>query len=184
MISIRIHGRGGQGAVTAAELLAISAFHQGKSAQAFPFFGVERRGAPVESYCRISDKKITARNQIAEPDYLIIQDANLVKESETLKGIKPETVIIINSEKPADKFKLPLKIKIKTISATKIALDTLGKPIINTALLGAFIASTDIIDFSSLKRAIKEKFAEKDKNIIEKNIQAATTAYQQIKNNI
>jgi len=180
MISIRIHGRGGQGAVTAAELIAMAAFHQGKFAQAFPFFGVERQGAPVESYCRISEEKITLRSQIDQPDYLIIQDTSLIKNPNTFKGIKPTTLAIINSQKSATELDLPQGLKAITVSATSIALEILGKPIINTALLGAFAGATEVIDLPALKKAVQEKFSEKSKELVEKNIKIVTTAYEAI----
>ncbi len=180
MIAIRIHGRGGQGAVTGAALIALAAFYQNKFAQAFPFFGVERQGAPVEAYCRIADQKITLRSQIRQPDFLIIQDASLLKNPQTFKGVKPSTLAIINSTKPATALKLPAEIQVKTIPATKIALEYLGKPIINTALLGAFAGATKIIELPALKKAIREKFSEKSKELVEKNIKAAEQAYRAI----
>jgi len=178
MISIRLHGRGGQGAVTGAELLAIAAFHQGKHAQAFPFFGVERQGAPVEAYCRIDDKKITLRSQITEPDFLIIQDVSLVGNPNTFKGIKNNTVAIINSQKTAAELKLPANLKVKIVPATEIALEFLGTPLINTSLLGAFAGTTKTIDLPALTLAIKEKFREKGADMVQKNISAAKKAYQ------
>ncbi len=178
MTAIRLHGRGGQGAVTGAELIAIAAFHEGKFAQAFPFFGVERQGAPLEAYCRIADKKINLRSQIAEPDVIIVQDPSLLKNPATFHGIKRNTLMIVNSEKTAAELKLPQKMKVTTVPATKIALDHLGKPIINTALLGAFAGATKIISLKSLKDAIKEKFAEKSADLVEKNIKTAETAYK------
>jgi len=96
---IRIHGRGGQGSVTAAELLAVAAFEDGKYSQAFPFFGVERRGAPVTAFTRLSDKKIRLRSQIYEPDYVIVQDATLVSAVDVTAGLKPDGIVIVNSEK-------------------------------------------------------------------------------------
>lgn len=180
MITIRIHGRGGQGAVTGAELIALAAFHQGKQAQAFPFFGVERQGAPVEAYCRLDDKKITLRNQIHKPDYLIIQDASLLNDPATFAGVKTGVTAIINSQKDVKKLKLPNGISAKTIPATAIALKFLGQPIINTALLGAFAGATKIIDLPALKQAIAEKFTEKSQEIVNKNIQAAEEAYNTI----
>jgi pyruvate ferredoxin oxidoreductase gamma subunit len=180
MITIRIHGRGGQGAVTGAELIALAAFHNGQYAQAFPFFGVERQGAPVEAYCRINDKKITLRSQVRNPDYLIIQDASLLANPQTFAGVQPPTTIIINSQKEITQLKLPKNFKYKTIPATKIALDCLGKPIINTALLGAFAGATKIISLESLKKAIREKFAEKGQELVDKNIKAAQKAYNSV----
>ncbi|MFA5359192.1 MAG: pyruvate ferredoxin oxidoreductase subunit gamma [Patescibacteria group bacterium] len=183
MIFIRIHGRGGQGAVTGAELLAIAAFKQGKYSQAFPFFGVERQGAPVEAYCRIDDKKITIRSQASQPDFVIIQDPTLLANQQVFAGIKKNTLFLINSEKKPSALDLPTNISAKTIPATKIALKYLGKPIINTSLLGAFAGATKLISIDALKKAITEKFSEKSKEITEKNIAAAQEAYNLVLKN-
>lgn len=182
MLSVRIHGRGGQGAVTGAELIALAAFQEGKFAQAFPFFGVERQGAPVEAYCRISDQPINLRSQIHEPDFLIVQDASLLNNPQTFAGVKKGTIVIINSEKTPAELKLPAGLKAKTIPATKIALGTLGLPIINTALLGAFAGATAIISLKALRAAIAEKFSEKSQELVDKNIAAAEQAYRAVNN--
>ena len=174
MIEIRIHGRGGQGSVTAAELLAEAAFIDKKFSQAFPFFGIERRGAPVEAYVRLSKKPIQLRSQIYEPDFIIIQDATLAKLENTFRGIKRNTSILINSEKiPNIKF-IPKGINIKTIPATQIALEILKKPIINTVMLGAFVGAFGIIKPLSLCKTIEGRFK---KEIAEKNLKAMNTAY-------
>jgi len=181
MVQIRIHGRGGQGVVTAAELIAIAAFIDGKQAQAFPFFGVERTGAPIESYVRIDNKPIKTREQIYQPDILIVLDPTLLSNSSLLRGAGPKTKIIINTAK--DKFSLKLKLpkaNICTIDATKIALDILRKNIVNTVILGAMAKFIGLISLDSLKKAIKEKFSDKGEELIAKNIKAAEEAYQQI----
>jgi pyruvate ferredoxin oxidoreductase gamma subunit len=173
MIEIRIHGKGGQGAVTAAEVLAIAAFHDGKFSQAFPSFGPERSGAPVESYCRIDDKFINLRTHVYEPDYLIILDDSLLSAVDVTKGLKRDGNIVINS---AEKTKSDFRIF--NIDATKIALDILGKPIVNTAMLGAFAKATKIVTMKSLEEALKEKFSG---TLLEKNIQAVKKAYDEMK---
>jgi pyruvate ferredoxin oxidoreductase gamma subunit len=173
MIEIRIHGKGGQGAVTAAEVLAIAAFHEGKFSQAFPSFGPERSGAPVEAYCRIDEKFINLRTHIYEPDYLIILDSSLLSSVDVTKGLKKNSVIVINSaEKTKSKFSH------FNVDATKIALEILGKPIVNTAMLGAFAKTTKLITMKSLEKALKEKFSG---DILEKNIQAVRKAYDEMK---
>ncbi|MFA5076054.1 MAG: pyruvate ferredoxin oxidoreductase subunit gamma [Patescibacteria group bacterium] len=182
MIEVRLHGRGGQGVVTAAELIAIAAFHQNKYAQAFPFFGVERQGAPVEAYCRISDQPISLRSQIYQPDFLIIQDPSLISDPRTLNGIKQQAIVIINSEKELNNLNLSKNIKVFTIPATSLALEILGKPIINTALLGAFAAATNLISLKALEQAISEKFNEKNKELAAKNIRLAQKAYNYVIN--
>ena len=129
---IRIHGRGGQGAVTAAELLAVSAFKDGKYTQAFPKFGPERRGSPVESFCRISDEFINLRSEVYTPDHVIVLDDSLTKAVDITGGLSREGVILINSDRRR-KFN---HYKVYTVNATKIALEILGRPIVNTVMLG------------------------------------------------
>ncbi len=178
MIQIRIHGRGGQGVVTAAELIAIAAFKNGKQAQAFPFFGVERTGAPVESYVRIDDKPIITREQIYQPDILIIQDASLLDNVNVTKGADKKTIAIINmaKAKPSLKINLP-QANLYAIDATKIALAIIGKNIVNTVILGAFAKITGLVSLNSLKQAITEKFAGHEELIV-KNIKAIERAYE------
>ncbi len=177
MIEIRIHGRGGQGSVTLAEILAIAAFYENKYAQAFPSFGVERRGAPVQAFLRIDDKPILIRSHIYNPDYIIVQDPTLVDVVNVTEGLKKGGVIVINTEKDI-KFE---DYKTYRINATKIALETLGVPIVNTAMAGAFIAVTEIVSFESLKKAIEKRLP---KRIVDKNIKAAELAYKEMKRNL
>jgi 2-oxoacid:acceptor oxidoreductase gamma subunit (pyruvate/2-ketoisovalerate family) len=177
MVEIRIHGRGGQGVVTAAELIAIAAFKQGKQAQAFPYFGVERVGAPVESYVRIDTQPIITREQIHQPDILIIQDASLLDAIDPTRGANKKTAVIINTAQPKAKLKINLPpANIHTIDASKIALEIIGKNIVNTVILGAFAKVTGLISLTSLKQAIEEKFAGQAE-LIEKNVRAVERAY-------
>lgn len=178
MIEIRIHGRGGQGSVTAAELIAAAAFYDGKFSQAFPNFGVERRGAPVTAYIRIDDKFIRRRSQIYEPNCVIIQDATLVDGVDVFSGLKNGSTVLINTSKKPSDFKVGPGISVKTISAVDIAMDTIGKPIINTVLLGAFAKLSGLIKLESVNRAIKEHFD--DENIVNKNIEAAAQGFEKI----
>lgn len=178
MIQIRIHGRGGQGVVTAAELIAIAAFKDGKEAQAFPSFGVERTGAPVEAYARLDNQPIILREQIYKPDVLIIQDASLLESIDIAKGADKKTIAIINTAKVKQNLKINLpQANIHTIDATKIALEIIGKNIVNTVILGAFAKTTGLVSLDSLKQAIAEKFAGHDE-LISKNIKAIEQAYQ------
>lgn len=179
MIEIRIHGRGGQGSVTAAELIASAAFYDNKFSQAFPNFGVERRGAPVTAFARIDETCIRLRSQIYDPEYIIIQDQTLVESVDVFAGAKDGTVVLINTEKKVNEFKTPMGVKIKTIAATDIALEVIGKPIINTILLGAFAAITGQIQLKSVERAIRERF--EDEEIANKNIEAARRGFELIK---
>jgi len=176
MIEIRIHGRGGQGTVTAAELIAEAAFFDKKFSQAFPSFGVERRGAPLEAYVRISNEPILLHSEIYEPDFLIIQDPTLLKIKNTFRGIKKGSAILVNTEKNNISIpSLPKNIRVKTIPATQIALDILGKPIINTVMLGAFAGAFGLINPLSLKEAIEKRFS---KDIATVNIKAMDIAYR------
>jgi pyruvate ferredoxin oxidoreductase gamma subunit len=178
MTQIRIHGRGGQGVVTAAELIAIAAFQGGKEAQAFPSFGVERTGAPIEAFARIDDKPIRTREHVYAPDVLIIQDPTLLSVVDVEKGSHDKTLVIVNSTKTKEKLGLKLpKDNIFVLDATKIALDEIGKNIVNTVILGAFAKATGLITLDGLKHAIEQKFKIKGQAIVEKNINAITKAF-------
>lgn len=182
MEQIRIHGRGGQGVVTAAELIALAAFYDGWETQAFPNFGVERTGAPIQAYTRLSHNQIITREQIYSPSILIIQDATLLKTTDIFFGVNQDTKVIINGSATNIK-KLPKAasiLKLKNIffsPATEIALRTLGKNITNTVILGALAKHTKLISLPALKKAIRKKFALKGKEIIAKNIQGVLEAY-------
>ncbi|HQA63933.1 MAG TPA: pyruvate ferredoxin oxidoreductase subunit gamma, partial [bacterium] len=167
-----------QGSVTAAELIAQAAFYGGQFAQAFPNFGVERRGAPVTAFARLDNKFIRRRSQIYEPDYIIIQDATLVDGVDVFWGAKKGTVALINTEKSKSDFKAPIGVKIITVPATKIALEIIGKPIINTILLGAFAKLSGLISMESVGRAIRERFAGE---IGDKNVAAAKRGWEIIR---
>jgi len=175
MIEIRLHGRGGQGTVTAAELLAVAAFDDGKEAQAFPAFGVERRGAPVMAFCRISDGPIRLRTQIYDPDYVIVQDPTLMDSVNVLAGLKPDGTVLINSEHTSEDLKLNTKARVVAFPATQIALEELGRPIMNTVLLGAFAGLSGMISLEAIERSIRHRFPGE---LGEKNIKAAERAYK------
>ncbi len=158
---IRIHGRGGQGAVTSSQVLAIAAFHDGKFCQAFPNFGIERAGAPVESYVRIDEKPINVRQQVYEPDYVIVLDSALLGLVNVAAGIKKNGLIIINSAKSEKELmqKTGGNFSIRSINITKIALQVIGKPFVNIASLGAFCALTKQVSLNALNKAIEQHFA-------------------------
>lgn len=179
MKEIRIHGRGGQGSVTAAELLAVAAFDDGKYSQAFPAFGVERRGAPVMAFVRLDDKPIRLRSQIYDPDYVIVQDATLVDVVNIAAGSKPDGFILINTEKKPESFILDTRAPIKTLDATKLAMDIIGKPIVNTILAGAFAGASGLLHPESIKDAVLERFPGK---VGEKNASAIQAAYDLMEN--
>ena len=176
MIEIRFHGRGGQGAVVASNMLADAALREGKHVQAFPFFGVERRGAPVSSFTRINDNPIKIRSQVYNPDYVIVLDSSLIEVVDVTSGLKENGIIIINTDKKPTDFNLSFKVA--TIDATSIALDNkLGSkmaPIVNTSILGAFARVSGIISLESIILAIKESDISKK----EENIKAAEMSYQ------
>ncbi len=179
MQQIRIHGRGGQGVVTAAELIAIAAFNEDWETQAFPSFGVERTGAPIEAYARIDKKPIRTREHVYNPNVLIIQDASLLSTVDVAKGCDEKTLVIVNTAKPKNQLNINLpEDNIFTIDATKIALDEIGKNIVNTVILGAFAKATGFFGLDSLKKAINQKFATKGNDIIKKNTKAIERAYK------
>lgn len=181
MYEIRFHGRGGQGVVTAAELLSIAAFHEAKFAQAFPSFGSERMGAPVAAFCRIDEKEIRLREPIAEPDALIIQDSSLARQPDLLHGLKSTRIVLVNSRLSVDELKaeqLKLKVgkqKILCIPASDIALELIKRNVPNVIMLAAFCAISEVVQLSSLELAVKEKFPAK---VADLNIQAARRAQQ------
>ncbi|HLD28194.1 MAG TPA: pyruvate ferredoxin oxidoreductase subunit gamma [Patescibacteria group bacterium] len=176
MFEIRIHGRGGQGSVTAAELIASAAFYDGKFSQGFPSFGVERRGAPVTAFARIADKFIRLRSQIYEPDFIIVQDSSLVAGVKVYDGAQKGTIVLISSKQPATSFNPPRGVKVVTVPAIDIAIKIIGKPIINTVLLGAFSKISGLVLLKSVEQAIKEHFD--DPEIVRKNIKAAREGYR------
>lgn len=178
MEQIRIHGRGGQGVVTAAELIALAAFHDGLESQAFPSFGVERTGAPIQAFARISDRPIITREQIYEPTVLIIQDSTLLDTVDVFAGCRRDTLVIINAKenrwpKLSARFK-----RLYFSPATEIALEIFGKNIVNTVILGAVAKNTGLISLESLKKALAEKFASKGEGVIARNIKAIEKAYE------
>lgn len=177
MIEIRFHGRGGQGAVTAANILASAAFREGKYVQAFPFFGVERRGAPVTAFTRIDDKPIRIKTQIYEPDIVVVLDPSLLDTVDVTAGLKEGGTVIINTEKSKEEILEKLKkkpAKLALVDATGIALEVLGLPITNTAILGAVAKATGLVKLESVQDAIKDTFSGA---LGEKNAKAAEEAF-------
>ena len=172
---IRIHGRGGQGVVTAAELIAFAAFEDGKFATAFPAFGTERMGAPVQSFVRISSLPIRDRSQIQNPDIVIIQDPTLIGTINLTRGLKEDGLVLIDTEKDSTEVGLDFTGTILTVPASKIAMEKIGRPIQNTTLVGALAGATGLISWESVKKSILERFAG---TIGEKNVASAWEAYQ------
>ncbi len=182
MIEIRIHGRGGQGAVTTGQIMAIAAFYDNKQSQTFPMFGVERSGAPVQAFARISDEKINIRSQIYNPDIVIVLDASLLETVDVTSGLKEKGTLIINTNKKPSDLNINGNFNIRTVDATSIALKIFGRPIVNTPMLGAFSKITKEISLNSLTKAIDETFLKtKGKKIAELNKKAITAVYNQTK---
>ena len=183
MFQIRIHGRGGQGAVTAAEVLSVAAFRDGLHAQAFPAFGSERMGAPVMAFCRIDQRPIRLREPIMDPDAIIIQDASLLADAALLDGLKPDGWLLINSEHAAEDATLhgaAARVAAghaRTLPATVLALEHLRRPTPNIVLLGGFVALTRIVKLESLADAIRERFPG---SMGEANVRAAQAAYERL----
>lgn len=160
MIEIRFHGRGGQGAVTSAELLAHAAISEGKFAQAFPSFGPERRGAPVLAFARISDTQIFKREQVYEPDVVIVLDAGLLTIMNVEQGMHENGVLVVNTKDDLATFKgkHSFSHRLCLVDATSIALEILKRPITNTTMLGAMIRATGAIDLPSIRQPLEERF--------------------------
>ena len=181
MLQIRIHGRGGQGVVTAAELLSVAAFDQGHHAQAFPSFGSERTGAPVVAFCRIDEHEIRLREPVLEPDVLIVQDPTLLHQVDVFQGLKPDGYVLINSKRSLDELGLAdialrfRRERLTTVPATEIAIKHLGRPIPNAVLLGGFAALSGLITLDAVAHAIRDKFSGK---VAEGNVAAATEAFE------
>jgi pyruvate ferredoxin oxidoreductase gamma subunit len=183
MFQIRIHGRGGQGVVTGAEMLSIAAFEQGRHAQAFPSFGSERTGAPVVAFCRIADREIRLREPVMAPDALIVQDPTLLHQVDVFQGLKPDGYVLINSRRSFDDLGLAeLSTRFRhdrllTVPATEIALEHLGRPLPNAVLLGGFAALSGLISLDAVAHAIHDKFQGR---VADRNVAAARQAYAMV----
>ncbi|MBK8469050.1 MAG: 2-oxoacid:acceptor oxidoreductase family protein [Candidatus Phosphoribacter sp.] len=181
MFEVRIHGRGGQGVVTAAELLSVAAFAEGRHAQAFPSFGSERTGAPVVAFCRIADKEIRVREPVVAPDALVVQDATLLHQVDVFAGLKPGGYVLINSTSTPGQLGLgdleeSLGVgRLLTIPATDLAREHIGRPVANLVLLGGLAAFTGIVHLPALLVAMQHHFPG---TLGTKNSAAATAAYE------
>jgi pyruvate ferredoxin oxidoreductase gamma subunit len=183
MFQVRVHGRGGQGVVTAAEMLSIAAFREGRHAQAFPSFGSERTGAPVVAFCRIDEREIRLREPVLEPDALIIQDPTLLHQVDVFGGVAREGYILINTSRSFEQLGMGEFVRgfraerLCTVPATELALKHVGRPLPNAALLGGFAAVTGRISLESVQAAIRETFSGK---VAEGNAAAAAEAYEYV----
>ncbi len=173
LIEIRIHGRGGQGNVVAANLLATAAFEMGRHGQAFPNFGAERRGAPVVAFVRIADQPILRRCQVLTPAYLIIQDEALLHVPGVTDGLKAGGGVLINSNRPASDFPMANGVSVATLPASQLAKEFLGRPVPNTALLAGFLSLTGLLPVEALIKILGHKFKGE---VLEKNAALITEA--------
>jgi pyruvate ferredoxin oxidoreductase gamma subunit len=181
MFQVRFHGRGGQGVVTAAEILSMAAFAEGRHAQAFPSFGSERMGAPVVSFCRMDNHPIRTREPVMVPDALVIQDSTLIHQVDLFAGLSAEGYVLVNSSLGFDElgfgefFNEFHRDRLLTCPATDLALEQLGRPLPNAALLGAFAALTGEITLEAIDSAIRQRFSG---TAGERNVAAATAAFR------
>jgi len=187
MFAVRIHGRGGQGAVTAAEMLSVAAFDEGRHAQAFPTFGSERTGAPVTSFCRIDDRPIRLREPITHPDALIVQDPTLLHQVDLFAGLSADGYLLVNTSRTLAELGLDDLVatldvrRVATVPATELAREHLGRPLPNAALLGAFAALTGQISLAAVSDAIRARFAGA---VGDGNVKAAEAAYQHVERSL
>ena len=177
MTEIRWHGRGGQGAVASAEMLAIAAIEEGKSAQAFPSFGPERRGAPVMAFTRVSDEFIYLRTGITEPDVVVVLDPTVMSAVDVTAGLKEGGLVVANTSKGkkglAEEFNITARLA--TVNAVKIANEEIGRPITNTTMMGALVRATGLVELDSLAEQIEKRFP----SVAEKNVKAMRRAYEE-----
>ncbi|RLG77292.1 MAG: pyruvate synthase [Thermoprotei archaeon] len=176
-IEIRWHGRGGQGAVTAAVVTAQAAIYEGKYAQAYPEFGAERRGAPVNAYTRISTQPIYTRSPILHPDVVVVLDSTLPWDL-VLRGLKENGIVVVNTKKSPGEIREIIKredVKIAVVDANKIALEKLGVPIVNTAMIGALVRAVPLVKLESVIKAVKETFPGR---LGEANAEAIKSSYE------
>jgi len=178
LIEIRWHGRGGQGAVTSAELVAQAAINEGKYAQAFPAFGAERRGAPVVAFVRInSDEPIRVRAEVAEPDVVVVLDPGLLRIENVTSGLKANGMVVVNTTKQPEQIRQEFSINWSsaTVDATTIARELLGVPIVNTSMVGALLRATGVVKLESLFEPLRQRFG----RLAERNINAMKRAYEE-----
>ena len=180
MKEIRIHGRGGQGSLVLAQLFAIAAFKDGKYSQAFPFLGGggDRKGKPIQAFCRLDDKPIRLRSRVHHPDYVIVQDATILGEVDVASGIKENGMILVNTEKALPNIHVEKKVKVLAVPASRVAQEILGRPIGNTALLGAFAAVTGELTMEAASDAVRERLG---RQLGEKNAVVVQRSFEMVR---
>jgi pyruvate ferredoxin oxidoreductase gamma subunit len=176
MVEVRIHCRGGQGGVTAARIIGLAAVREGKHALAFPSFTVERRGAPVMAFLRISENEILDRSFIYNPDYVLVFDRGLLTHPSVKVGVRESTLFLVNAKSPSEAEAIEAN-RLVVVDALGIALEILGIPIVNTAMCGAFAAASRLIGMEALAKAIREFLPAK---VADKNVEAALKAYREV----
>ena len=158
-VEVRFHGRGGQGVVTAAELLSSAAFEQGRAAQAIPSFGSERTGAPVVAFCRVAGRQIRSHDPVVVPDVVVVQDPTMLHIPGILAGLRPEGLLLVNTAREPAELELTTRpAQVVTVPASDLARTRLGRPLPNTALLGALAGLTGVVTLSALQQAIRTRF--------------------------
>ena len=183
MFQVRIHGRGGQGAVTAAEMLSVAAFDEGRHAQAFPNFGSERTGAPVVAFCRIDDHPIRSHDPVTEPDAVIVQDPTLLHLVPVFAGLSQAGYVLVNTSRSFEELGIEDLVvgreprRLVTVPATDISREHLGKPRPNTALLGGFAALSGLVSLQSVQDAIRQRF---HGEVADQNVAVAAAAYDHV----
>lgn len=184
LFEIRIHGRGGQGAKTASQFIAEAALGEGKHIQAFPEYGPERAGAPMKAYTRISDKHITTYAPVVNPDVVMVIDPTLVRSIDVTDGLGKDGILIVNTPKKAGEIRkeVGFKGKVYTVDATKIAIDTVGRNLPNTPMLGAFVKLTKVIPLDAIKDSVNKKFLKKlGEEKTKATIKGVDLAYEAVK---
>ncbi|MBT4512794.1 MAG: pyruvate synthase [Chloroflexi bacterium] len=178
MTEVRWHGRGGQGAVTSAELIALAAINKDKYAQSFPSFGPERRGAPVQAFLRVGDEPIRVRSEIAEPDVVVVLNPDLLRVVNVTSGLKSGGALIVNTKKSLDEIKSSYGdgFKVATVNAMKIARESIGLPITNTTMIGALLKVSGLLELDDMIGPLEHRFGK----VAQKNITAMKRAFEEI----
>ncbi|MBI0583691.1 MAG: 2-oxoacid:acceptor oxidoreductase family protein [Methanomassiliicoccus sp.] len=182
-MEIRWHGRGGQGVVTANEILAGAALEEGKYMKAFPEFGPERMGAPIRAFARISEEPIKVHSQVYFPDYVIVLDPTLIGNVNVLEGLRKEGSLVANYPDGKESLRRALgtDLDVHAVNATKIALETVGKPLANTAMLGALVKVSGMLELDSVMKELRSKLGGKlPEKVVEKNVLSVQRAYEEV----
>lgn len=188
VFEVRWHARGGQGAVTASRFLAAAALRENKHFQGFPEFGTEREGAPIQAFNRISPTKIYWHENVTRPDAVVVLDQTLLGTVDVAAGLKPGGVLIVNSAEPPEKVAQQAgagpDVKVYTVDATKIATECIGRPITNTAMVGALVKVTGLVDYANVRAELESMFSGRFRqSVVQGNLKALDRAYEEVKGN-